>query len=169
MILKCSPFKVVYGRDPPALISYQPGASKVVVVEKQLMMRDEFLREIKDRLLQSQVAMKSYEDQKRYAVEFEDDDWVWMRLQQCIVVAITAAHSNLNPKFYGPYKVMKRIGTMAYQLQLRVKIHDVFHVALLKKYEGPVSAQPVPLPDLLHGRVLLTPDTVLQVRLNRGI
>jgi hypothetical protein len=45
---------------------------------------------------------------------------------------------------------------MAYQLQLRVKIHDVFHVVLLKKYEGPVSTQPVPLPDLLHGRVLLT-------------
>jgi hypothetical protein len=49
--LKCSPFKVVYGRDPLALISYQPGASKVAAVEKQLMMRDEFLREIKDRLL----------------------------------------------------------------------------------------------------------------------
>jgi hypothetical protein len=32
--LKCSPFKVVYGRDPPALISYQQGASKVAAVDK---------------------------------------------------------------------------------------------------------------------------------------
>jgi hypothetical protein len=35
------------------LISYQAGTSKVTVVEKQLMMCDEFLHEIKDRLLQS--------------------------------------------------------------------------------------------------------------------
>jgi hypothetical protein len=140
-------------------------------VEKQLMMRDEFLCEIKDRMLQSQVTMKSYENQKRHDVEFEEGDWVWLRLQQRTAVAITAAHSKLNPKFYEPYKVLKKIGMVAYQLELppRAKIHDVFHAALLKKYEGPALAQPVPLPDLLHDRVLPTPDTILRARLNRGV
>jgi hypothetical protein len=163
------------------LISYQAGTSKVAVVEKQLMMHDEFLQEIKDRLLQSQVAMKSYEDQKLCAGEFVEGDWVWMWLQRCTAVAITTTHSKLNMKFYGPYKVLKRIGMVAYQLELppHAKIHDVFHVTLLKKYEGPVfhvmllkkyegpaSTQPVPLPDLLHGRVLPTLDTVLRAQLN---
>jgi hypothetical protein len=31
------------------------------------------------------------------------------------------------------------------------------------------QTQPIPLPDLLHGRVLPTPDTVLRARLNRGV
>jgi hypothetical protein len=72
----CSPFNVVYNRDPPTLVSYQQGASKMATVDKQLMAQDEFLREISDRLLQSQVTIKSYHDQKRQEVEFQEDDWV---------------------------------------------------------------------------------------------
>jgi hypothetical protein len=51
--LKCSPFRVVYGRDPPALIHYQPGVAHAAAVDQQLQDRDEFLREIKERLLQA--------------------------------------------------------------------------------------------------------------------
>jgi hypothetical protein len=41
--LKCSPFRVVYGRDPPALISYTLGAAWVMAVDRQLQDRDTFL------------------------------------------------------------------------------------------------------------------------------
>jgi hypothetical protein len=60
---------------------------------------------------------------------------------------------------------------VAYKLELppHAEIHDVFHVTMLKKYEGPTPAQPVPLPDLLHGRVLPTPEKILHARLNRGV
>jgi hypothetical protein len=59
--LKCSPFQVVYGREPPTLMSYTPGTAKVTAVDKQLHERDEFLAEIKDRLVQAQVTMKQYQ------------------------------------------------------------------------------------------------------------
>lgn len=44
----------------------------------------------------------------------------------------------LSPKFYGPYRVVKRIGPVAYQLALppQAKIHDVFRVSVLKKWVG---------------------------------
>jgi len=44
--------------------------------------------------------------------------------------------AKLEPQFYGPFKILERIRLVAYQLALHmiVKIHDVFHVALLKKY-----------------------------------
>jgi hypothetical protein len=51
--LKCSPFKVVYSRELPMMMSYVPGAAKVAVVDKQLQERDEFLGEVKDRLIQA--------------------------------------------------------------------------------------------------------------------
>jgi hypothetical protein len=66
---------------------------------------------------------------------------------------------------------MQEIGEVAYKLQLpsRTRIHDVFHFSLLKKYEGPAPAAVVPLPDILHGKVLPSPDKVLRARLNRGV
>jgi hypothetical protein len=107
--LKCSPFKVVYGRDPPPMVSYQPGNSKVAAIDVQLQDRDAFLEEIKARLVQAQVTMKSYQDQRRREVEFNVGDCVWLRLQQRTAVGVTTASpSKLGPKFIVHIRSHKR-------------------------------------------------------------
>ena len=43
----------------------------------------------------------------------------------------------LSPRFIGPYEVLERIELVAYQLALPLelaKLHDVFHVSMLRKY-----------------------------------
>jgi hypothetical protein len=44
----------------------------------------------------------------------------------------------LKPKFYGPYRVIRRVGEVEYELELPEgsKIHNVFHVSCLKKVVG---------------------------------
>jgi hypothetical protein len=44
----------------------------------------------------------------------------------------------LKPHFYGPYKVIQRVGEVAYELEMPEgrKIHNVFHVSCLKKAVG---------------------------------
>ena len=44
--------------------------------------------------------------------------------------------SNLAPRYCGPFNILERIGLVAYKiaLPLIVKVHDVFHVSLLKRY-----------------------------------
>lgn len=166
---KSTPFRVVYGRDPPALTPYQPGSARVPAVDAQLRDRDEFLAEIKERLVQAQQVMKETSDKDRR--EFSVGDWVWLCLQKRAATSTTQASlSKLGPRYFGPYQVVQRVGAMAYRLMLppKVKIHDVFHVSLLKKFEGAVAQAVVPLPDILHGWVLPTPALVTRARLNRG-
>lgn len=99
-------------------------------------------------------------------------EWAWLRLQQRSALGITpAAKSKLSPRYYGPFKVVERIGQVSYKLQLpaKARILDVFNVLLLKKFQGVPPVEIVPLPDLLHGRVIPTPEKVVRARLNRGI
>ena len=44
----------------------------------------------------------------------------------------------LKPRFYGPYKVIQKVGEVTYELELPIgsKIHNVFHVSCLNKVIG---------------------------------
>lgn len=137
--LRATPFEVVYGQPPPTLLSYTSGASKVVAIDQQLRDRDAFLADIRDCLLLAQDVMKEHHGHKWRHVEYSVGDWVLLRLHQRSAVGITSASpSKLAPRFFGPYQITERIGAMAYRLRLppKARIHDVLHVALLKKYIG---------------------------------
>jgi hypothetical protein len=72
----------------------------------------------------------------------------------------------LGPKFYGPFRIMEKIGNVAYRLQLPAgsKLHDVFHVGLLKQFKG----EPPALPTIRHGQACAEPKQVCRGRLACG-
>jgi hypothetical protein len=78
----------------------------------------------------------------------------------------------LRPRYAGPFKIIERIGPVAYRLQLpaKARLHDVFHVGLLKPYNyiGAPSTGPVVLPPVQDGRLLPAPDQVLRAHLRWG-
>jgi hypothetical protein len=59
----------------------------------------------------------------------------------------------LLPRFIGPFKVVQQINAVAYRLDLppHMKVHDVFHVSLLKSYKPGGRTQPPPLPEIIDG------------------
>jgi hypothetical protein len=69
--------------------------------------------------------------------EFEVGDWVYLRLQPYKQMSLKQQkkYNKLSPKYYDPYKVLQRIGSMAYKLDLppSSRVHPVFHVSFLKK------------------------------------
>jgi hypothetical protein len=89
--------------------------TRVVTVERQLHDRDEFLAEINEHMLQLQVLMKRVHDKKRSDMEFAVDDWVWLHLNQWAAMSVrTTGPSKLGAKFFGPYQVSMKIGSVSY-------------------------------------------------------
>ena len=170
--LGTSPFHVVYGQAPPATITYDHGLARLPAVDQQLRDRDEFLVEIRDRLEQAQQLYKAQYDKHHRELEFCPGDWVWLRLLHRPMASLFIhGRGKLGPKYFGPFKVLDRVGDMAYRLQLPLgtRLHNVFHVGLLKPFHGtPPETAPV-LPPIRHGRVCLVPERVLNSRQVRGL
>jgi hypothetical protein len=51
--LRTTPFQVVYGREPPSLRAYTPGEARLLTVHHQLIERDEFIFQVRERLKQA--------------------------------------------------------------------------------------------------------------------
>jgi hypothetical protein len=92
--------------------------------------------------------MKFQSDKNRSEREFQVGDWVYLKLQPYIQKSIaTRANPKLAFKYYGPFLVLRRIGLVAYELQLpeTSTVHPVFHVSQLKYAVGQQQAvDPLP-------------------------
>lgn len=71
-----TPFKALYGRDPPLLLKVGAIPSRVEEVNQQ---RDGVLEELKQNLLKAQHQMKLQADKHRRLVEFNEGDWVYLK------------------------------------------------------------------------------------------
>ena len=62
---------------------------------------------------------------------------VFLRISPWKGVLRFGKRRNLSPRYIGPYKIVERVGKVAYRLELPSyldRIHDVFHVSMLRKY-----------------------------------
>ena len=140
-------------------------------MDRLLADRDAFLGEVKDRLEQAQQYHKRHYDAKHRDQEYAVGQWVWLRLLHRLMASLSVqGRSKLGPKYYGPYQVVERINEVAYRLQLpeKARIHDMFHVGVLKPFFGEPPVAAPPLPQLCNGRVVPQPEKVIKSRLNRG-
>lgn len=106
---------------------------------------------LKQQLSKAQNRMKQYADKRRSERVFEVGDSVFLRARRYQNTSLSdKIASKLAVKYFGPYKVIEKIGNVAYKLQLPPEshIHPVFHVSLLKKSIGSTSTVRSTIPAL---------------------
>ena len=105
-----------------------------------------------------------YADQKRRPHAFEQGMEVLLSSRN---IRFTGkGQRKLYPKFLGPFKIIEMIGANAARLQLPVgwKLHDEFHLSLLKQYDGSSSTPIPPPPEIVGDEVFYHVEHILAHR-----
>ncbi|GKC17853.1 retrotransposable element Tf2 [Tanacetum coccineum] len=131
--------------------------------------KGKFIQLLKFHLKRAEERMKTMVDMHRTERVFGIGDLVLLKLQPYREFTLRQhKHYKLAPKYYGPFKVLERIGQVAYKLDLPAssQIHLVFHVSQLKKFKGDSPQFPIMLPQCgSQGLIEMAPFAVLDRRM----
>ncbi|KAL1218617.1 hypothetical protein V5N11_018384 [Cardamine amara subsp. amara] len=140
-----TPFEVLFGQSPPTHLPYLPGERSSAVIDRSMQQWENIINMLKFHLTRAQNRMKQISDAKRSFCEFSIGNYVYLKLQpyrQHSLKNRKLPHK-LSPRFYGPFRVIDKIGQVAYKLELPpgAAIHNVFHVSQMKLCPNPPTVQ----------------------------
>jgi hypothetical protein len=89
---------------------------------------EEQVRIIQKNLRVAQTRQKSYANNGRRQLEFGEGDYVYLKVSPLRGMRRFKVKGKLSPRFIGPFRVFRRVGDMAYQLELPDSLSDVHNV-----------------------------------------
>ena len=83
-----------------------------------------------------QAMDRAYADKNRSFKEFEEGEKVFLKIPSSSTSLSVGQCIKVSPRYYGPWLILKRIGKVAYKLELPqgCRVHLMFHVSCLKKF-----------------------------------
>ncbi|KAJ9556156.1 hypothetical protein OSB04_010770 [Centaurea solstitialis] len=130
--IPCAPYEALYGRKCRSPLNW-------LEVGENRLFRPDIVQETTDKIKLLKTArdrQKSYADNRRKPLEFQVGDRVLLKVSPWKGLIRFGKKGKLSPRFVGPFKIIERIGPVAYRLDLPSElssIHDTFHVSNLKK------------------------------------
>ncbi|KAD4384676.1 hypothetical protein E3N88_24844 [Mikania micrantha] len=144
------PYEMLYGRKCRTPVCWGEVGQRELANKKVVKVTNERIDQIRAHLKAAQDRQKSYADKRRRPIEFQVGDFVLLKVSPWKGVIRFRKRGKLSPRFIGPFKIIARIGEVAYRLELPDElsgIHNTFHVSYLRKCLADESAY-VPLDDL---------------------
>ena len=142
-----APFEALYGRRCRSHVVWFEVGEAALIGPDSVLNAMEKVQLIRNRLKKTQSRHKSHADVRRRELEFKVDDSVFLKVSPMKGVMRFGKKEKLSPRYVGPYKILKRIGKVADELELTAElaaVHPVFHISLWKKCVGdPASVVPL--------------------------
>ena len=132
-----APFEALYGKRCRSPLCWDEVGERELVGPDLVRVTNEAIQKIRVRMRTAQSRQKSYADVRRRNLEFEEGDPVFLKVAPMKGILRFRRKRKLSPRFIGPFKILERVGSVAYKLALPPSlssVHDVFHVSMLRKY-----------------------------------
>ncbi|GKE62120.1 putative reverse transcriptase domain-containing protein [Tanacetum coccineum] len=144
--IKAAPFEALYGQKCRSPVCWAEVLDAQLTGPELIHETTEKIVQIKQRIQAARDRQKSYADVRRKPLEFQVGDRVMLKVSPWKGVIRFGKQGKLNPRYIGPFKVLAKVGPVAYRLELPhqlSRVHSTFHVSNLKKC---LSDEPLAIP-----------------------
>ena len=151
-----APFEALYGQKFRTPVCWDEVGERRLIGPELVHITLDKIQIVRDRLKIARDKQKSYADKRRRDLQFKVGDRVFLKISPWKGILIFGRCGKLRPRYIGSYEIIARVGPVAYRLDLPpelFKVHNVFHVSMLRKYipnpSHVLRDQPVELKDNL--------------------
>nr|GEX87513.1 putative reverse transcriptase domain-containing protein [Tanacetum cinerariifolium] len=137
--IKAAQFKELYGQKCRSPVCWTEVEEAQILSPELIQKTTKRIFQIKQRMQAVRDQQKIYADLKGKPMEFQVGDKVMLKVSPWKGVVRFGKQGNLNPRYVGPFKVLEKIGKVAYKLELPKelsRVHNTFHVSNLKKCDA---------------------------------
>ncbi|GJR25761.1 putative reverse transcriptase domain-containing protein [Tanacetum coccineum] len=116
--IKASPFEALYGRKCRSPVCWAEVGQVQLTGPEIVQETIEKIIQIKQRMQVAHDRQKSYADIKRKSMDFQVGDKVMLKVSPWKAVVHFGKQGKLNHRYVGPFKVLEKVGSVAYKLEL---------------------------------------------------
>ncbi|GKC19942.1 putative reverse transcriptase domain-containing protein [Tanacetum coccineum] len=134
--IKVAPFEALYGQKCRSPICWVKVGDVQLTSSELVHETTEKIIQIKKCIQATRDRQKSYADRRRKQLEFEVGYKVMLIVSPWKGVIRFGKRGKLNPHYIGPFKILDKVGMLAYRLELSEqlsRVHSTFYVSNLKK------------------------------------
>ncbi|XP_073367763.1 uncharacterized protein [Aegilops tauschii subsp. strangulata] len=149
-----TPFKALYGKE--ANLGAMASWADTAPAEEEMDWATHTVH-IRAQLEQAQRRFKKKADRNRTERHFQEGEQVLLKLQPYAQRSlVNRPCAKLAFKYFGPYKILEKIGLLAYKLDLlpASQVHPIFHVSQLKPFTPDFTPVYGELPKVLDSLIL---------------
>ncbi|GKB87808.1 putative reverse transcriptase domain-containing protein [Tanacetum coccineum] len=148
--IKAAPFEALYGHKCRSPVYWAEVGDAQLTGLEIIHETTKKIIQIKKRIQVTRDRQQSYADRRRKPLDFEVGDKVILKVSPWKGVIRFGKREKLNPRYIGPFKILAKVGTVAFRLELPEqlsRVHSTFHVSNLKKrfFDEPLS---IPLDEI---------------------